>query len=281
VLNFGYSESVDKRYSIWVPLELLEVRLKISVKVLLRMMRVALTPRGWLLKTKLSNGAVIYGKNYAGFGGRGVYVYRDSIEPEFQYLESFLDSTGVFVDVGASTGIYSIKAAKHFGNNGVVLAIEPFLGVLPTLHHSIQANGFTNVRLRNFCVSDRTGVRIFWRNFGKPNSFSLIKRDPSASPLSILTVSLDDLFKWEGLNRLDYLKIDVEGAEQEVLIGAKRVIEEHRPIIQIEVSIVNFPVQLVDYSIFHAPHSPNKVCIPNENSKIEVPKHLGWTQIAN
>lgn len=241
----------------------------------------ALTPRGWLLKTKLLNGAIIFGKNLPGFGGRGIYIYRDSIEPELLNLEKFLNSGGVFVDVGASTGIYSIKAAKHFGTNGTVLAVEPFLSVLATLHHSIQANGFTNVRLRNFCVGDHTGVRIFWENFKKPNLFSLIKRDPSSSPLSIFTFSLDDLIKWEDLDRIDYLKIDVEGAEQEVLLGAKSVIEKYRPIIQIEFAIKNFPVQLYNYSIFHAPNSPNKICIPNEHSKIEVPKQLGWEQITN
>lgn len=229
----------------------------------------------------LSNGAIVYGKNRAGFGGRGIYIYRDSIEPEFQCLERFLDSRGVFVDVGASTGIYSLKAAKHFDTNSVVLAIEPFPDVFATLHHNIKANGFTNVRLRNFCAGDRTGMRILWMNFGRPNLFSLIKKDSNASSLPILTVSLDDLFKWEGLDRLDYIKIDVEGAEQEVIKGAKIVIEKYRPIMQLEVSIVDIPIQVSNYSIFRAPNSTNKVGIPTEHSKIEVPKQLGWTQVIN
>ena len=52
----------------------------------------------------------------------GEYIfYRDAIEPEFEHLDKFLDSEGVFIDVGANTGIYTIKAAKHFDNNGTVL----------------------------------------------------------------------------------------------------------------------------------------------------------------
>ena len=253
--------------------------MKISLQVLMRMATVALLPREWRLKATLANGAVVYGKNRAGFGGRGVYVYRDAIEPELQYLERFLDSRGVFVDVGASTGIYSIKAARHYGPAGVVLAIEPFPDVLATLYYSAQANRFSNIRLRNFCVGERTQAMRLWMNFGKPNSYSLIKRDPGALPLSILTVSLDDLFKWEGLERLDYLKIDAEGSEQQVLIGAKSVIEKHRPIIQLEVAIADVPAQLSDYSIFCAPHSPNKVYIPNEHPKLEIPTQLGWGKI--
>src|SRR5215208_1443148 len=122
------------------------------MKVLLRKTRVALTPRSWLLKTRLSNGAVVYGKNRAGYGGRGIYVLRDLVEPEFQHLERFLGTSGVFVDVGASTGIYTLKMAKHFGNDGVVLAIEPFPDTIATLYRSVAANGFTNVRLRNLAV---------------------------------------------------------------------------------------------------------------------------------
>jgi FkbM family methyltransferase len=252
------------------------------MKTVMRKIRVALTPKGWYLKTTLSNGVLVYGANREGFGGRGIYIFRESIEPEFQHLESFLDPSGVLVDIGANTGIYTLKAAKHFSKNGgVVLAIEPFPDVLATLFHSIEDNGFTNVRLRNFCAGDHTGLATLWRNFNKPNSFSLIKRDEKASNSSTLTVALDDLFMWEGLERLDYLKIDAEGAEQRILAGARKTIKKYRPIIQLEITINNIQVNLLDYSVFQAPQSPNKVCVPNENPRIRLPKQLGWVQITS
>jgi hypothetical protein len=67
------------------------------------------------LKTALSDGIIIYGKNKKGFGGRGIYLYRDLIEPEFNYLSKFLDPNDVFIDVGASSGIYSIRASRLIG----------------------------------------------------------------------------------------------------------------------------------------------------------------------
>ena len=231
------------------------------------------------MKTRLANGAWVFGMNRAGFGGRGISVFRDSIEPEFQHLEEFLESSGVFVDIGANTGIYTIKAAQHYSKkNGAVLAVEPFLDVLIVLSHSISVNGFTNVRLRNFCVGDHTGPGTLWRNFKKPNLFSLVQRDEQASCLPVLVVTLDDLMVWEGLDRLDYLKIDVEGAEQQVLLGAIKTIEKFRPIIQMEVSIRDVAVDLPDYSVFQAPESPNRMFIPDEHPKIHLPEQLGWVQ---
>lgn len=250
------------------------------MSILLRKAKVFLTPNDCLLKATLANGGVVYGKNRKGFGGRGIYLYRDAIEPEFEHLDKFLDSKGVFVDVGANTGIYAIKAAKHFGKNGTVLAIEPFPDVLATLYYSIQANGFTNVRLRNFCAGERTTTSELWMNSGKPNSFSLIKHDTEATCLSTLTVALDDLFMWEKLDRFDYLKIDAEGAEQQVLAGASKILEKHRPIVQMEVTINEPSLSLSDYSVFRAPGSPNRIYIPIESPKSKVPLQLGWQQLS-
>jgi FkbM family methyltransferase len=210
-----------------------------------------------------------------------VYIYRDAVEPELQNLDRFLDPSGIFVDVGANTGIYTLKAARHFGPRGVVVAIEPFPEVMAVLQHSVRTNGLSNVRLRNFCLGDSIGTRTLWQNFGKPNSFSLVKRDPNASAFSTLAVTLDDLLGWEGLDALDYLKLDVEGAEREVLLGARQMIEKHRPIIQMEVTIEDVPVQLLDYMAFRAPGSANKLCIPMEHPKIAVPEHLGWAQLTD
>ena len=107
---------------------------------ILRMMRVALTPRRQLLAARLSNGAIVYGRNRAGYGGRGVYVYRDAIEPELERLDALLPRTGVFIDVGASTGIYALKAAKHLGDDPLPparMSLMSFVpAVVPSLIHS-------------------------------------------------------------------------------------------------------------------------------------------------
>jgi FkbM family methyltransferase len=251
-----------------------------DLKVFAKQARVALTPRNRLLKTRLSNGAILYGKNRAGFGGRAVYIYGDATEPEFEQFERFLDATGVFIEVGANTGKWSIKAAKHYADSGVVVAIEPFPDVMATLYRSVQANGFSNVRLRNVSVSDHTGTGTLWMNNSRPQMFSLVKSDDGASPFSTLTVSLDDLFRWEGLDRLDYLKIDAEGAEEQVLAGGYKTIEKYRPIIHLEATRSDASVDLDEYTLFRAPRSAGKFYMPNEHNKIDVPPQLGWPTIA-
>ena len=81
------------------------------------------------------------------------------------------------------------------------------------------------------------------------------------------------------LNRLDYVKIDVEGAEQQVLAGGRKTIVKYQPIVQMEVNISDARLSLPDYTVFQAPDSPNKVCIPNESPKVEVAGRLGWSKI--
>jgi FkbM family methyltransferase len=250
---------------------------KTDPKYLARQLRVALTPRSALLKARLANGAIVYGHNRPGYGGRGVYIYGDAVEPEFEHLDEFLGPTGVFVDIGANTGKYAIKVAQHYRGSGVVLAIEPFTSVLATVERSVQANGFRNVRLRNFCMGEVTEALPFFMNGDKPHDFSLLRLDDDAVSYSVLTVALDDLFEWERLERLDFLKLDAMGSEEEVLRGGKATIAKHRPIIQLQASVnADVAVGLDGYSAFRATNSPVKFYIPDEHEKREVPMRLGW-----
>ena len=118
-------------------------------------------------------------------------------------------------------------------------------------------------------------------NHGRPNSFSLIRQDKRARALSVLRVALDDLMRWEDLPGLDYLKIDVEGAEAEVIRGARKSLETFRPIVQAEVNIRDLDFDLPDYTAFQAPGSANKIFLPNESSKLSIPAELGWSRISS
>lgn len=246
----------------------------------MRKVRIALTPRGMRIKTCFPDGLVITGRNIEGYGGRGIYISRDTIEPEFSFLDRFVDEGNVFIDIGANIGIYTLKAAQVVGKSGTVLSLEPFPEMLADLAYNVKLNGFSNVRLRGLCAAGKTGPDAFWTNFGKPNSFSLVKRDQSASYFSVLKMRADELFAMERLDRCDYIKIDAEGAEEEIIGGASHIIETYRPIIQAEVTIASFKVRLNGYSVFQATYpdgkpSPNKLFIPSESNKISVAKQLG------
>jgi FkbM family methyltransferase len=251
------------------------------MEALIRKACIAVTPRSWLLKRTLSNGAVVYGKNSAGYGGRAIFLEGDRIEPELQHLERFLDPGAVFIDVGANTGVFTLKAAKHLHGNGTVIAVEPGLDMLKTLAYSVQANGFTNVRLRNFCLGERTGEQTLWLNYNKPNAFSLLKRSLGAESESVLVVALDDLCVWENLARLDYLKIDVVGAEHKVITGALQAIGRFHPVVQVAITAGYVPMDLPGYSVYRMLQAPkaNVVHIADGDARTARFVELGWQKI--
>lgn len=251
------------------------------MKHFLRKVRVALTPRHWRLCTRLACGAIVCGQNRAGYGGRYIYIFREAIEPEFEQLEKFLLPGGVLMDIGGNTGIYTLKAAQFFRQHGggAVVTYEPLPEMLAELKHNLQINQFDNVRLRSICLGEQPGAADFWINFDRPASSSLVARDPSATRVSTLVFRLDDVFPLEKLDRLDYVKIDVEGAEEQVLAGARTTFDKYRPIVQMETGIKNIALGLTDYLEWQAPGSPNKVCIPDESPKNEVARQLGWIKL--
>jgi FkbM family methyltransferase len=248
-------------------------------QLLLRKVRVALTPRSALLRTRLQNGAIVEGYNRPGYGGRGVYVFGDALEPELYSLQHFLGPGQVFVDIGANVGVFTVKAAKEVGGSGLVISVEPFIESAMRLSQNVRANGYSNVRVRNFCVGQKTEHARLHLNKGKPNSFSLV-RNGDAESVSVLSVSLDDLCRWENLERLDYLKIDAEGAEAAILEGGQSAIARFRPIVQVEITICKSSLGL-NYRRFAAPNSINNVFIPTEKAKaVETALKLGWAEIS-
>lgn len=244
----------------------------------LRKARMALTPSSSLLWSQLENGSVVAGYNREGYGGRGVYLHRDWIEPELAALQHFLKPGFVFVDIGANVGVYTLKAAKEVGDGGVVIAAEAFIDTACRLQNNIRANRYRNVRVRNLCVGSETRPTLLYLNNGKPNSYGLLQSNQAES-VSVMSVSLDDLCRWEGITRLDYLKIDAEGAESAILQGGAAVLAKFRPIVQVETT--KNETRLPDgYRRFHANGSPNDVFIPKEaDAAISQAVALQWTEL--
>lgn len=244
--------------------EFVRLRTQSPVAVFWRKVRVALSPRSGKLTAILRNGVSITGRNKAGWGGRGVYIFREDIEPELQLLPRILRKGSVFIDVGASVGVYSLSAAALVGSQGVIVSVEPFPDTYAQLCENVSKNRFGEIiRARNFCLSDSIGPVTLWMNSGRPNSFSLQRLD-EAPGHSALSLTLDQLVAWERLESVDYLKIDAEGAEKAILHGGRETIRRLRPVIQLEDLDRSICKSLENYSAFGVVGTRNVVLIPEE-----------------
>jgi FkbM family methyltransferase len=134
------------------------------------------------------------------------------------------------LDVGANLGYYSLLASKLVGPTGKVFAIEPNSENCRLLLSSLRRGGVTNVQLFPVACDRRTGWAYYSSHVGS-NGGLIDDENLLARPgVVVPTIRLDDLVE----GPVDFLKMDVEGAEGRVVNGATRLIECHRPIITTE-----------------------------------------------
>jgi FkbM family methyltransferase len=178
----------------------------------------------------------------------GLALARDSrYEPEVtNILKNILKSGGVFVDIGANIGYFTLLAAQIVGTSGRVFAFEPNKRNCALLWLSSTENNYQNIEVFPVAASHNaqnivvqvTGSngRIVPNTELFANGISASTQDTILPPnhVSARTVEVDTLL--HDVDRIDVIKIDVEGAEPFVLAGMQAVIQKHRPIIITEFS---------------------------------------------
>ena len=169
----------------------------------------------------------------------GLRIIRDDYEPEaIALLKRLVRPGDVAVDVGAHVGYFTVNLAAAVGEHGHVYAFEPFPPNADLLRRSIKENGYENrVSLRGSAAGARSerAWLAFARetlNTGGAYLLSAIhSRTEGHDTLPIDVVALDDL----PLRRpVRFVKMDCEGAEPQVLAGARQVIGHDRPTILTE-----------------------------------------------
>jgi len=158
-----------------------------------------------------------------------------------QRLNDYGDGV-VAIDCGANIGVHTIEWAKALHNKGSVVSFEAQEQVYYALCGNIAINNCFNVTAYNSAVGDRNCIiDIPKPNYFQPSTFGSmeIKQHEGSENIGqaldkmvkVEQVALDDL----PIARLDFLKVDVEGMEFEVLAGADNIIEKHKPQMLIEV----------------------------------------------
>ena len=160
---------------------------------------------------------------------------------EFIFLHRFLKNEMTALDVGANLGEYTLFMAKRL-TSGRVLSFEPMAEVRSQLSENVKLNHFRNVDIFEFGLSNKKQkLTLHEVDDGNEGLGTLyLGEKKSKRSVEVTLEALDEKWASFHLDRLDFMKVDVEGSELFVLQGGREIIAQFRPLILLEVSNENF-----------------------------------------
>ncbi|MBB3609298.1 FkbM family methyltransferase [Rhizobium sp. BK602] len=142
------------------------------------------------------------------------------------------------VDVGANFGYYSVLLAELAGDDGHLIAVEPNPHAVDFLRRSVDLNGFSRrARIESVAVGAADGEASLYIPHSEPKNASIVSdaftpRAENGRVVKVPVTTLDRLCN--ASERVDFIKIDAEGAEEAIVEGMRETIDRHRPIIVVE-----------------------------------------------
>jgi FkbM family methyltransferase len=192
---------------------------------------------GECLQTRLPNGCIAHcdlrDHVQRNLWLAGVY------EPIEAFLFTQLLNPGmVVIDGGANVGQYTVLAATIVGASGSVHSFEPVDANLAHLRKHVQLNHLPNVTLNQAALWKEGSVLALQLPEGSSGNAGAYRARAAAATGArrAVAVALDAYCEDHNLQRVDAIKLDVEGSEPFVLLGAEKMIRTHRPNILIEVN---------------------------------------------
>lgn len=162
------------------------------------------------------------------------------------FLGTLLQPGDTFIDIGAHVGYFSMLAAALVGPTGRVFSFEPEPSNFAHLLEHIDLNGFTQIRPLHMAVGAKGSVAEFFVNADNDGGHALwdVGRHPfnersrvTPNTRKVYVTSLDEFFGQNDMSRLKAIKMDAEGAEFAVLVGARGLLSRYRvPFVVAEVN---------------------------------------------
>lgn len=173
-------------------------------------------------------------------GARGIAktlaIYGEHERLETQLVRERLGPGKVAIDVGANIGYYALLEATLVGQEGLVYALEPFPRNYGLLVRNIRLNGLQD-RIRSFPLAAGNGNGTSNMYLGRSDNMHCLmaydREDAYKESIEVETVTLDRFL--EDKRRIDFLRMDLEGFECQVLEGMGKTLERDRPDLFFEV----------------------------------------------
>jgi FkbM family methyltransferase len=159
-------------------------------------------------------------------------------EPSVQQaFANYLKPGDTFYDIGANVGFFTVIGATLVGDAGKVYAFEPVSENAALVRRNAELNRFHNVTVFEQAVSSRSGkAELLLAHYSGGSTLSIVDTPPDLKgKVTVDVVSIDDLITQQNLLPPNMIKIDVEGAELNVLQGMTQTIKAYRPVILYEI----------------------------------------------
>jgi FkbM family methyltransferase len=150
---------------------------------------------------------------------RGALLNPDYNLEELEFLRAHTPRGGVFVDVGANVGTYAMVLAGHVGASGKVVAVEPHPVTHARLAFNRAASHLTQVRLVAAAAGPSDGELMIETDGDNLGASHIVSGKARGNAIKVPSLRLQRILGDAGVDRVDALKIDVEGFEDRVLTG--------------------------------------------------------------
>jgi FkbM family methyltransferase len=181
-------------------------------------------------------GFKIYARLNDAFVGSGIIRYKSYEANVTREVRSLLKPGHVFIDIGANIGYFTLLAATLVGPQGKVLAFEPNEDNCDLLKTSVRENGFENIEIYPYAVSECEQslelVVAAPHSTGQVCDLAPGASTPAPGFRVVRAVALDDMLT--DRERINVVKMDIDGAEPRALWGMERLIRRHRPVMLVE-----------------------------------------------
>ncbi len=144
----------------------------------------------------------------------------------------------VCVDIGSNIGYYALLESKIVGKNGKIFAIEPSPENFNYLNNNLKLQNFSNTETHQIAIGNQDGTAKL--TVGNKSNHSKVITEYQTIPngLDVISVpikKLDTFVQEQNISKIDFVRMDVEGFELNVIEGMKNVLRKLRPMIQVEV----------------------------------------------
>lgn len=164
---------------------------------------------------------------------QNIYFLRNYEKKELAYVCGQLKSTSVFIDIGANIGLYTLTAAQ-ICKEGHVYAFEPFYENNKQLLFNLKKNKLKVHCIEKAVSNHNNGLQLHYDN-SELNLGTVSIINSGGQSHKVASITLDDFVALQKIERIDLIKIDIEGGEWDALLGMHEVLTHFAPTLLIEI----------------------------------------------